>query len=273
MSEGETTDTGAGIRGAADGAAFGAADGAPTDRGRLDKRRAIVAAALRVFARHGYAEATIDMIATEAGVAKPTIYNHLGSKENLFRHVMTTTAAQSNAKALEVLEGFPQAAGGLRGGLEHVATRLVDCYCDERSEAVRRLLYAEAVRFPDLYDAVRASGADQFVDALAGRLARLAHAGHLRVDDPMRAANQFIALVYEELPARSIPGSRPLRPGEVDEVVRAGVDTFLRAFGAVPCPPGAESGAGAGAGGGAAPPGVEERARGSGEAQPAASPR
>ncbi|TCJ32073.1 TetR/AcrR family transcriptional regulator [Parafrankia sp. BMG5.11] len=205
-----------------------------SDRGRLDKRRAIVEAALRVFSRHGYTEATIDMIATEAGVAKPTIYNHLGSKENLFRYVMTTTAALSNAKALEVLEGFPQDAGGLRGGLEAVATRLVDCYCDERSEVVRRLLYAEALRFPDLYDAVRASGADQFVEVLAGRLARLAHAGLLRIDDPMRGANQFISLVYEELPVRSIPGARPLRPREVDEVVRAGVDTFLRAFGVAP---------------------------------------
>ncbi|WP_018506025.1 TetR/AcrR family transcriptional regulator [Parafrankia discariae] len=226
------------------------AAGIPAERGRLDKRRAIVEAALRVFARHGYAEATIDLIATEAGVAKPTIYNHLGSKENLFRYVMTTTAALSNAKALEVLESFPQDAGGLRGGLEDVATRLVDCYCDERSEAVRRLLYAEALRFPDLYDAVRASGADQFVEVLAGRLARLAHAGLLHIDDPMRGANQFISLVYEELPARSILGARPLQPREVDEVVRAGVDTFLRAFGpasAAPVAPSAPSGGPGGA--------------------------
>ncbi|MCM3922998.1 TetR/AcrR family transcriptional regulator [Frankia sp. AiPs1] len=208
------------------------AAGAPAERGRLDKRRAIVEAALRVFARNGYAEASLDMIATEAGVAKPTIYNHLGSKENLFRYVMTTTATRSNAKALEVLEGFPKEAGGLRGGLEDVAARLVDCYCDERSEAVRRLLYAEALRFPDLYDAVRASGADQFIEALAGRLARLANAGHLSIADPVRAANQFIALVYEELPVRSTLGTRPLGPDEAGEVVRAGVDTFLRAFAA-----------------------------------------
>ncbi|EIV91637.1 TetR/AcrR family transcriptional regulator [Frankia sp. QA3] len=207
------------------------ATGAPAERGRLDKRRAIVEAALRVFARNGYAQASLDMIAAEAGVAKPTIYNHLGSKENLFRYVMTTTAARSNAKALEVLESFPKEASGLRGGLEDVAARLVDCYCDERSEAVRRLLYAEALRFPDLYDAVRASGADQFIEALAGRLARLAHAGHLRIADPVRAANQFIALVYDELPVRSTLGTRPLAPAEVGEVVRAGVDTFLRAFG------------------------------------------
>ncbi len=65
---------------------------------------------------------------------------------------------------------------------------------------MRRLLYAEAVRLPDLVDEVRASGPDRFTEALAGRLARLANAGHLGVEDPVRAANQFIALVYGECP-------------------------------------------------------------------------
>ncbi|GAA1522164.1 TetR/AcrR family transcriptional regulator [Sphaerisporangium rubeum] len=201
----------------------------PADRGRLDKRRAILEAALRVFSRVGYTQASLDMIATEAGVAKPTIYNHLGSKENLFRHVMTDTAARSNAKSLAALESFPGDDEALRTGLEEVAHKLVACYVDESSQAVRRLLYAEAVRFPDLLDAVRASGPDQFIEALAGRLARLANAGHLRIEDPVRAANQFIALVYEELPTYG--GSRPLDSGELSDVVVAGVDTFLRAFG------------------------------------------
>ncbi|MER8039953.1 TetR/AcrR family transcriptional regulator [Streptomyces hydrogenans] len=203
---------------------------APVDRGRMDKRRAIVEAALRVFARVGYSQASLDLIATEAGVAKPTIYNHLGSKENLFRHVMTETAARSNAKTLDVLDAFPTDPGKLRPGLEDVAHKLVDCYCDEQSESVRRLLYAEAVRFPDLFDEVRASGPNQFTDALAGRLARLANAGHLRIEDPERAANQFIALVYEELPGLSALGTRPLDPEQVRRIVTAGVDTFLRAF-------------------------------------------
>ncbi|MEU1183213.1 TetR/AcrR family transcriptional regulator [Streptomyces sp. NPDC005820] len=204
----------------------------PAERGRMDKRRAIVDAALRVFARVGYTQASLDMIATEAGVSKPTIYNHLGSKENLFRHVMTETAAGANAKTLHVLQDFPTDPERLRPGLQDVAHKLVDCYCDERSEAVRRLLYAEAVRFPDLFDAVRASGPDQFTEALAGRLARLSNAGHLRIQDPVRAANQFIALIYDELPGMSALGTRPLDPEQVAEVVTAGVETFLRAFGA-----------------------------------------
>ncbi|MDJ1137474.1 TetR/AcrR family transcriptional regulator [Streptomyces iconiensis] len=200
------------------------------ERGRLDKRRAIVEAALRVFSQVGYAQASVDAIAAEAGVAKPTIYNHLGSKENLFRHVMTEMAARDNGKALEALEFFPTGPADLRTSLEAVARKLVDCYRDEQSEAVRRLLYAEVVRFPDLFDAVQASGPDQFIEALAGRLARLANAGLLSLKDPVRAAHQFIALVYDELPRMSAYGTRSLGQTEVDKVVADGVDTFLRAF-------------------------------------------
>ena len=205
-------------------------------RGRLDKRRAIVAAALRVFARDGYAHASIDAIAAEAGVAKPTIYNHLGGKENLFRYVLAETASLANAKTMAALNAFPTDPADLESELLTVAQRLVDCYCDEQSAAVRRLLYAEVARFPDLFEAVRASGPNQFIEALAGRLARLANAGHLDIADPIRAANQFISLICDELPMRTAMGGQLPDDTEIKSVVTSGVDTFVRAFGPRPDP-------------------------------------
>ncbi|MYU48105.1 TetR family transcriptional regulator, partial [Streptomyces sp. SID7803] len=121
--------------------------GRPRNGGGLDKRRAIVEAALRVFAQVGYAQASLDVIAAEAGGVEADDLQPPGSKEKLFRYVMTETAARSNAKTLDVLTAFPADPDQLRPpGLEDLATKLVDCYCDEQSEAVRRLLYAEAVR-------------------------------------------------------------------------------------------------------------------------------
>jgi AcrR family transcriptional regulator len=228
MNESEALRSGATATAATEPAA-----GTAPSRGRLDKRRAILEAALKIFSRDGYAQASLDMIATEAGVAKPTIYNHLGGKENLFRAVMTETAARANDKTLSVLDGFPADSGEpdrLRGQLAEVAHRLAACYCDEQSAAVRRLLHAEALRFPDLFGSVRAGGPDYFIEALAGRLARLANAGLLEVADPVRAARQFIALISDELPMAAAVGAEP-GPDEIDEVVAAGVDTFLRAFG------------------------------------------
>ncbi|QXJ26293.1 TetR/AcrR family transcriptional regulator [Actinomadura graeca] len=202
-------------------------------RGRLDKRAAILDAALRVFSREGYERASIDMIAAEAGVAKPTIYNHLGGKENLFRQIMIDAARETSATFLAALEGFPGDpgdAGSLRDGLLAVAPRLVGCFHRPESWALQRLLYAESVRFPDLYATVRANGAGQIADALAGRLARLGNAGLLEIADPDRAAGHFIALLTHELVARSELGNRTISAEEQDTAVAEGIDAFLRAY-------------------------------------------
>jgi AcrR family transcriptional regulator len=199
-------------------------------RGRIDKREAMLDAAFQVFAARGYASATVDAIAAAAGVAKPTIYNHLGGKENLFRAVMARTAAESSARTRALLDAFPAEPADLYAELLVLARGLADCFCDPRSATVRRLLHAEIVRFPDLFDVVRTQAADTFLDGLAARLAVLAGAGRLRVADPLRAAHQFVSLIIEELPALSGLGTRPVDPAALDRVVTAGVDTFLRAF-------------------------------------------
>lgn len=199
-------------------------------KGRLDKRQAIVDAALRVFAKEGYSHASIEAIAEAAGVAKPTVYNHLGGKENLFRHVLAQVATRSNHKTLAALAAFSDQPTDLRGELLAVARGLVDCYLDDQSSALRRLLSAEIVRFPDLYDSVLTSGPEQANEALTGRLARLANAGHLRISDPLSAASQFFALISCDLPALSALGTRPVADADVDRIVTAGVDTFMRAF-------------------------------------------
>jgi TetR/AcrR family transcriptional repressor of mexJK operon len=199
-------------------------------RGRLDKRRAIVDAALSVFAREGYGQASIEAIAETAGVAKPTIYNHFGGKENLFRQVLAEIATRSNLKTLAALAAFSDEPTNLRAELLAVARGLVDCYLDEQSSALRRLLHAEIVRFPDLYDSVLASGPHQAYEALTGRLARLANAGHLRIEDPLRAASQFFALISCDLPSLTALGTRPASAVDVNRIVTAGVDTFVSAF-------------------------------------------
>ncbi|GIG71237.1 TetR/AcrR family transcriptional regulator [Phytomonospora endophytica] len=205
---------------------------APT-RGRIDKRRAILDAAITVFARDGYAQASVDAIAAEARVAKPTIYNHLGGKENLFRTAMVEAAEESRRKVLATLEGFPTDPAGpeaLRTDLNAIAWQLVDCMRSAAGWAMSRLLYAEAARFPDVYDAVQAEGGRQVNDALAGRLARLANAGHLEIPDPLRAARHFMALISADIPGLSALGTRAVADKVLRESIADGVDTFLRAF-------------------------------------------
>jgi TetR/AcrR family transcriptional repressor of mexJK operon len=199
-------------------------------RGRVQKRQAILEAALTVFTREGYGLASLEVIAAEAGVAKPTIYNHLGGKENLFRIVMLDAAEQSRNKILQALDAFPTDGSDLPGQLSAIAHRVLECQAGERGWALQRLIYAEAPRFPDLTDEIRASSTDQVTNALAARLAWLANAGHLDVPDPVVAAGQFMSLISGDLPVLSALGTRPVPPEALDRAVTAGVGTFLRAF-------------------------------------------
>ena len=49
-----------------------------------DARAALLDAAAKAFASHGYAGASVDRIAREAGLSKGTFYWHFDSKEELF---------------------------------------------------------------------------------------------------------------------------------------------------------------------------------------------
>ena len=56
--------------------------------GSQGRRERILEAAAQVFRKQGY-DASMDDIAAEADVAKQTLYNQFGSKEDLFRALVT----------------------------------------------------------------------------------------------------------------------------------------------------------------------------------------
>ncbi|GAA3233559.1 TetR/AcrR family transcriptional regulator [Nonomuraea helvata] len=203
---------------------------ATISRGRIDKRQAILEGAFAVFARLGYAQACVQDIADEAGVAKPTVYNHMTDKATLFRNAMEAAAQTALNERRAALEPLADPGGDLRATLESVAGELLRLHTDERSCALRRLLYSEALRFPDVLDIVKESGPHRLNQTLADRLARLALAGRLRADDPDVAAEQFMALLIGPLEARSQMGTRTIPAGELRDVAGAAVETFMKAW-------------------------------------------
>jgi AcrR family transcriptional regulator len=204
--------------------------GTAAARGRIDKRRAILDAAFAVFAREGYAQAGMDVIAAEAGVAKATVYSHFGDKETLLRETITASADQALAENLAAVDRLTDRGDDLRATLESVGHRLLKCYCDDRSWALRRLLAAEVSQFPELLDIIHTRAADRITEALADRLARLTVTGRLHTQDPLMAAEQFFALLSGPMDKRARLGTRPVPDAELRAVAGAAVHTFLRAF-------------------------------------------
>lgn len=207
-----------------------AAHGVPAvRRPRQDKRRAILDAAAPIFGNEGYERASVDAIATAAGVSKPTIYNYFGGKEQLFRASVADSAIQQNAEALRVILRLDLSPNGWRDSLRELGMKLVQCQRSECATFLRRMIAAEAARDPEVYHAVRVQAADPILEALAGRLAMLGNAGYLRVPDPALAARQFLALIGAEIPELTEQGTKPVPDKVIRRAVTAGVDTFLRA--------------------------------------------
>jgi AcrR family transcriptional regulator len=58
------------------------------------RREVLLQAAARIFSTHGYHAASIEQIASEAGITKPVIYHHFPSKQQLHRAVFEHYAQQ-----------------------------------------------------------------------------------------------------------------------------------------------------------------------------------
>jgi hypothetical protein len=120
----------------------------------------------------------------------------------------------------------------LRRTLEEVGRRLLKCYCDDRSWALRRLLAAEINQFPDCSTSSRAAqrtaSSKPWPTVSPG--SRLP-AG-LQITDPMVAAELFSALLSGPMDKRARLGTRKVPDAELRAVASAAVQTFLRAFAA-----------------------------------------
>jgi AcrR family transcriptional regulator len=206
----------------------------PPRRGQYAKHASVLDAAALVFCRDGFAGASIDLIASEAGVSRQTIYNHHGDKEALFIAVVREMTDRCNAGLFRTLTTFPDQPRDLAAELTAFAARLVrDCLYSQDGATLRRLLQTEGLRYPALFTGWRERGPGTVWAAIAARLAKLAHAGHLQVEEPDLAARQFMALIHADFHIAHMLGTQPAE-AEIDVGVANAVRTFLRAFGPAP---------------------------------------
>jgi TetR/AcrR family transcriptional repressor of mexJK operon len=146
-------------------------------------------AARELWLEHGY-QTSMDAVAKRAGCSKQTVYAHFGSKEGLFRGVVTDLVAPLIAN-LEVKPGAMLEKTLLEFAIQH-AERMAQ----PETIARRRILYSEASRYPEESRAVLQVG----LNAIQARLAQLVgdamQRGELRKDDPDVAAEMFIGMSF-----------------------------------------------------------------------------
>ncbi|MDT0378479.1 TetR/AcrR family transcriptional regulator [Streptomyces sp. DSM 42041] len=91
---------------------------------RARRREEILAAAVRVFARRGYAAARIDDVAREAGIAKGSVYLYFDGRESLLHAAFEDVAARSAELLREAAEGDGTAAERLAALVRGAVTEL-----------------------------------------------------------------------------------------------------------------------------------------------------
>ncbi|MBA3446604.1 MAG: TetR/AcrR family transcriptional regulator [Pseudaminobacter sp.] len=207
-------------------------------RGHIAKRVSILDAAANVFCREGFSGSNIDIIAAEAGVSRQTVYNHHGDKTNLFVAVVREITERTNAGFFATLSTFPDQPKDLEADLVAFAVRLNrNCICNRDGKFLRKMIQSEGERYPALFETWRSDGPGKTWAALAARFARLAHSGHLDIDDPDVAARQFLALVNADLQMSFMLGVAPSE-AELVAAAKNAVRTFLRAYGLRSAPTG-----------------------------------
>ncbi len=198
--------------------------------GLTDKRRAILAGALAVFARDGYTRASIDAISAEAGVSTRTIYNHFEDKAQLFRTVIQESATRVAEAQIAIIDRYLRKVTDLEADLIELARALATPMTDYADHfALVRQIDADAGHLPRAaLDAWQEAGPRRVLRELARRMRQLAEQEQLRIDDADRAAVHFMLLVQGAIPFHH--GIGATRESEIDEIVTAGVRAFLHGY-------------------------------------------
>jgi TetR/AcrR family fatty acid metabolism transcriptional regulator len=164
-----------------------------TDRstGQEDKRRLILDAAIRVFARSGYHTCRVGDIAEEAGVAHGLLYHYFRSKEELLETIFRETWRDVLGAVRSVEESDETAREQLAG----VAKILLRAW--RRDPDLVRVLVREVTRSSHLQQRI-----DEIDEAFAGLeriIARGQEDGEFRLDVAPRMVSYVFYGAVEEI--------------------------------------------------------------------------
>jgi TetR/AcrR family transcriptional regulator, fatty acid metabolism regulator protein len=189
-----------------------------TDRSIVleEKRRLILDAAVRVFARKGFHTCRVGDIAEEAGVSHGLLYHYFPSKDALLETVFRETWTELLA-AIRVVE---ESGAPAREQLRQVAAILLRSW--RRDPDLVRVLVREIARSPELQsrlDEVRAA-----FDAIERIVRRGQADGEFRGDLDARLASTVFYGGLEEILTGWVLGVLPDGDEEVDRAERTLVD-------------------------------------------------
>ncbi|MFG0333109.1 MAG: TetR/AcrR family transcriptional regulator [Maioricimonas sp. JB049] len=189
------------------------------------KRRAILDAALLEFEAGGFEATSMDQIAARANVSKRTVYNHFGSKEELFETIRGDLFGQMASMDCAYEPSKP-----LDEQLAAIGAQQIELLCSDAFLAFARISMPLSLRSKELakstYTEFQASS-----KAIRGWIGAATEDGRLSVDDTGFAVRQFVGLLKAGVLWPQLIGGQP-SPSQAtkDRVVAASVSMFLNQY-------------------------------------------
>jgi AcrR family transcriptional regulator len=189
------------------------------------KEQEVLDVATEYFLQHGYRGASINAMARSSGISKESIYRYFSSKQQLFEAVIGRELIEyrRNLHRLDALRSMD-----LRAALITVSEAILAIITTDRTLALRRLIFDEATRSPEVGQHYYKIGAGQAYTVLESVLDTHAHESDF--DVPTLAGHFAAMLCWRMTLERQCAVRTQPTQEEIVQLSASVVDDFMKAF-------------------------------------------
>jgi len=197
--------------------------GRPTRAQQVQRHEELLSVALDIFLERGFEQATMEEIATCAGMSKRTVYAYYEDKPALFK-----AAVRRAIELYTMPRGAVEAiiTDNLEETLVAIGRQRVTNMATPVATKLQRILGTQSFRFPELFNESFEKGAGPAIDVLCSLFERYTATGEIEVSQPQRAAAAFLSLVVGG-PTRIIVSGNTMEATEIEDRIRFAVSLFL----------------------------------------------
>lgn len=188
---------------------------------------AILETAGRLLMLHGLQGVTMAQIAKAADVSKLTVYNHFGSKGQLFQSVLRHECEKHIGQPL-----FGQLAGeNPRAELSQIGRAFIDIFYSPGATALYRIAIAEGTKNQEVSQLYYEAAPRRVLDHFKSYLGRLELTGQFKFCDLEEAADLFFVLLLGDSHMRVLLGLQE-RPTEskLKSLMDRSVEIFIQRY-------------------------------------------
>jgi AcrR family transcriptional regulator len=190
------------------------------------KEPEVLDVATEYFLQHGYRGASINAMARSSGISKESIYRYFSSKQQLFEAVIGRELIEYR-RSLRGLD-VTLRSSDLRSALTTLAETILGIITADRTMALRRLIFDEATRSPEVGQHYYKIGPEQAYSVLESVLATHAHESDF--DLPTLAKHFTGLLTWRVTLERQCAVRGQPSQEEIEDLSASLVDDFMKAF-------------------------------------------